>query len=57
MRTLGGEGPLSQKSKIFASSPRGRAKGGKAACQFVLGAVEGKPSPNGRRWHGASRDG
>ncbi len=31
MRTLGGEGPLSQKSEIFASSPKGRAKGGPAA--------------------------
>ena len=34
MRTLGGEGPLSHGLRR-ASSPRGRAKGGRAASQFL----------------------
>ena len=46
MHTLGGEDPLSQKSKIFASSPKGRAKGGTLRKAFSLR----------RRWpaHGGS---
>ncbi len=46
MHTLGGESPLSQKSKILASSPNGRAKGGTLREAFSLR----------RRWpaHGGS---